>query len=143
VGKETRNDGLKKWFAKICSLLLSGLFLKQHFCFSAVFYDFEGENIPTAREDNSVKSTGHLTSISLLVENYSLLLHVFFCCPPECLLLTLGQPHLHKEQLSLRLPQALCTKLLRSGLCQQNWGLTSRPNPDLCVYRYLKNAESR
>lgn len=58
MGKETRNDALKKWFAKIRSLLLTGLLLKQCFWFSAVFYDFEGENVPTARDDNSVKSKG-------------------------------------------------------------------------------------
>lgn len=58
MGKETRNYGLKKWFAKFCPLLLSGLFLKYRFCFSAVllvFFYFKGENIPTAREDNSEK----------------------------------------------------------------------------------------
>lgn len=137
MGKETRNDGLKKWFAKIRSLLLSELFLKQHICFSAVVYGLERENIPTAREDNSVKSSGHLTSISFLVENYRLLLHLFFCCPLECPLLTLGQPHLHKEQLLLWLPQALHNKLPRSGPCWQKWGLTPWPNPDLCIFKYL------
>lgn len=58
MGKETSNDGLKKWFAKFCLLLLPGLFLKHCFCFLAFFFFsfyFKGENIPTAREDNSEK----------------------------------------------------------------------------------------
>lgn len=50
VGKETRNNGLKKQFAKVHSLLLSEVLLKQLFLFfSGVFY------IPTAREDNCKK----------------------------------------------------------------------------------------
>lgn len=136
------------WFEKmvylqICSPLLSGIFSKQSFSLTAVFYDFEGEIILTAREDNSVKSTGHLTSITFLVENYTLLLHLFSCCPPECPRLTLGQTCLHKEQLLLWVPQASHNKLLSSGLCQQKWGLTPRLSPKLCIYKYLRNAESR
>lgn len=112
----------KMVYIKIWSLLLSGLFLRQRFSLPAVFYDFEGEIILTARENNSVKSTGHLTSITFLVENYRLLLHLFSCCPPECPWLTLGQTPLHKEQLLLGVPQASHNKLLSSGLYQQKWG---------------------
>lgn len=48
----------KMVYLKICSPLLSAIFLKQSFSLTAAFYDFEGEIILTAREDNSVKNTG-------------------------------------------------------------------------------------